>query len=49
MNIEAVISYLEQLAPPIYQTSYDNCGLLVGDKKSVSVVSFVLQISLHYY
>jgi dinuclear metal center YbgI/SA1388 family protein len=34
MRIEEVISYLEQWAPPILQESYDNSGLLVGDKKA---------------
>ncbi|WP_018344916.1 Nif3-like dinuclear metal center hexameric protein [Cytophaga aurantiaca] len=28
-----LISYLEQYAPLAYQESYDNCGLLVGDKQ----------------
>lgn len=29
-TIKQVIQYLEQLAPPVYQESYDNCGLLTG-------------------
>ncbi len=29
-TIKQLIQYLEQLAPPIYQESYDNCGLLTG-------------------
>jgi dinuclear metal center YbgI/SA1388 family protein len=29
-SIKQVIQYLEQLAPPVYQESYDNCGLLTG-------------------
>jgi dinuclear metal center YbgI/SA1388 family protein len=29
-TIKEVIQYLEQLAPPVYQESYDNCGLLTG-------------------
>ena len=29
-SIKQVIQYLEQLAPPVYQESYDNCGLLIG-------------------
>lgn len=29
-SIKQVIHYLEQLAPPVYQESYDNCGLLTG-------------------
>lgn len=32
-RIVDLISYLEQYAPLAYQESYDNCGLLVGDKK----------------
>ncbi|MBR9922349.1 MAG: Nif3-like dinuclear metal center hexameric protein [Bacteroidetes bacterium] len=32
MKIKDVINYLEQLAPPQYQESYDNAGLIVGDK-----------------
>ena len=31
MKIEAVVSYLESLAPPYLQESYDNAGLLCGD------------------
>ncbi|MFM7721956.1 MAG: Nif3-like dinuclear metal center hexameric protein, partial [Bacteroidota bacterium] len=34
MRIEEVISYLEQWAPPVLQESYDNSGLLIGDKKN---------------
>ena len=34
MRIEEVISYLEQWAPPILQESYDNSGLLVGNKQN---------------
>jgi dinuclear metal center YbgI/SA1388 family protein len=30
MKISEVISVLEELAPPSYQESYDNCGLLTG-------------------
>ncbi len=30
-SIKDITDYLEQLAPPVYQESYDNCGLLVGD------------------
>ncbi len=29
-SIKQVIQYLEQLAPQVYQESYDNCGLLTG-------------------
>ncbi len=31
MRIKEVTQYLDQIAPPSYQESYDNAGLLVGD------------------
>jgi dinuclear metal center YbgI/SA1388 family protein len=31
MKINAITSFLNQLVPPAYQESYDNCGLLVGN------------------
>ena len=31
MKIKAVLQYLETIAPPTYQESYDNAGLIVGD------------------
>lgn len=31
MKIKTLINYLERIAPPGYQESYDNAGLLVGD------------------
>ncbi len=31
MSIRELIRYLEEVAPPVYQESYDNAGLLVGD------------------
>lgn len=34
MRIKEVISYLESLAPLSSQESYDNCGLIVGDKNT---------------
>ncbi|MGB0984656.1 MAG: Nif3-like dinuclear metal center hexameric protein, partial [Saprospiraceae bacterium] len=30
MTIKDVIQYLETIAPPTYQESYDNAGLIVG-------------------
>ncbi len=30
-TIYQIIKHLEQFAPPVYQESYDNCGLLTGD------------------
>src|SRR5688572_12917000 len=34
MFIKDIISEIEQFAPPVYQESYDNCGLLVGNKET---------------
>ncbi len=31
MNVKTVIKFLETIAPPIYQESYDNAGLIVGN------------------
>ena len=31
MEIRNVLQYLESIAPPIYQESYDNAGLIVGN------------------
>ena len=31
MKIKSLLSFLETIAPPIYQESYDNAGLIVGD------------------
>ncbi|MFN7115251.1 MAG: Nif3-like dinuclear metal center hexameric protein [Saprospiraceae bacterium] len=31
MTIRALTSYLETIAPPMYQEEYDNAGLIVGD------------------
>ena len=31
MQIRQVLQHLEQIAPPSYQESYDNAGLIVGD------------------
>ena len=31
MKIKEIISCLEEFAPPVYQESYDNAGLIVGD------------------
>ena len=32
MKIKELINHLEQIAPPTYQESYDNAGLIVGDR-----------------
>jgi dinuclear metal center YbgI/SA1388 family protein len=34
MKIIEITSYLEEIAPISYQESYDNCGLIVGDKNA---------------
>ncbi|MFM7839264.1 MAG: Nif3-like dinuclear metal center hexameric protein, partial [Chitinophagaceae bacterium] len=34
MKLSAIISFLETLAPPALQESYDNCGLLCGDAEA---------------
>ena len=31
MKIKELVNYLEEIAPPVYQESYDNAGLIVGD------------------
>lgn len=31
MKLRTLLQYLEQIAPPAYQESYDNAGLIVGD------------------
>jgi dinuclear metal center YbgI/SA1388 family protein len=33
INISTIISALEKIAPPAYQESYDNAGLITGDAK----------------
>ena len=43
MTIAQIIDYLEQLVPLSIQESYDNCGLLVGDK-NVEVVSVLISL-----
>lgn len=34
MTINEIISYLESVAPPAYQESYDNAGLIIGDRET---------------
>ncbi len=31
MSIQSIINHLEQIAPPLYQESYDNAGLITGN------------------
>jgi len=33
-TIHDIIQFLERIAPPAYQESYDNCGLLCGDRSA---------------
>ncbi len=35
VTLGTVIQHLESIAPPIYQESYDNSGLIVGDQKVI--------------
>lgn len=35
MKLGQIISHLEELAPPMYQESYDNSGLIVGNREMV--------------
>lgn len=35
MTIREIISYLESVAPPAYQESYDNAGLIIGDPDAI--------------
>ena len=41
MKIAEIISVLENLAPPAYQESYDNSGLLVGDAAAETKAALV--------
>ena len=50
MKIKDLTDYLETLAPLEYQESYDNCGLIVGDKNStvkkalITLENFLLNV-----
>lgn len=35
MKLKGIISYLEELAPPVYQESYDNAGLICGNNNMI--------------
>jgi dinuclear metal center YbgI/SA1388 family protein len=43
MKINEVITFLEHHCPPEYQESYDNCGLLTGDR-SKEITSILLSV-----
>ncbi len=46
MKVKEIVSVLEQWAPPGYQESYDNSGLIVGDKnKDVGKVLITLDVT----
>lgn len=46
MKIKDITNHLEQLAPPVYQESYDNSGLLVGNPdREVSGVLISLDVT----
>lgn len=34
MKIKEIAQLIEQIAPPVYQESYDNCGLITGDSET---------------
>ncbi len=42
-SIQQIIHYLEKLAPPAYQESYDNSGLIVGDA-AVTVTGILISL-----
>ena len=41
MKLQKLINYLESIAPPAYQESYDNSGLIVGDP-NVSITGVLI-------
>jgi dinuclear metal center YbgI/SA1388 family protein len=46
MLIREIISYLESVAPPAYQESYDNAGLIIGDPETtITAVLIALDIT----
>lgn len=56
MKLRNLITFLEKIAPPIYQEDYDNCGLIVGQIDAditgvitcLDVTEEVLKEALHY-
>ena len=34
MQLKQICTYLETLAPPMFQESYDNAGLIIGNENS---------------
>ena len=45
MTIREIISYLDSVAPPAYQESYDNAGLIIGDAEA-SVTSVLVALDI---
>ena len=46
MNIREITSYLELIAPPSFQESYDNAGLIIGDPETeVSAALITLDVT----
>jgi dinuclear metal center YbgI/SA1388 family protein len=45
MIIREIISYLESVAPPAYQESYDNSGLIIGDPET-AVTSALITLDI---
>ena len=45
MKVSDIVSFFEQLAPLSYQESYDNSGLIIGDKQ-MEVKSILLTLDI---
>ena len=45
MTIKEIINYLESVAPPSYQESYDNAGLIIGDS-GATVTSALITLDI---
>ncbi len=45
MTVKDIISAIETFAPPVYQESYDNCGLQVGDP-AMSVTGVLISLDV---
>ena len=46
MIIREITTYLESIAPPIYQESYDNTGLIIGNPETeISSVLITLDVT----
>ncbi len=46
MIIREIISYLEYVAPPSYQESYDNAGLIIGDPEA-TITSALITLDIN--